>query len=147
MEFNLPTGPGLLLVSDWSKAIVNEKYNQVPIDGGAGKIRKLDEVILDRMLSLGHKPKITEMEADWIATKSSLFYINPNLGLMGGVFEFPFAEWIVNVSKNRGYGLFKMFSSMKLISREDNNISYDFKTGTSAQLNIVYIFSKFESTT
>lgn len=147
MEFNLPTGPGLLLVSDWSKAIVNEKYNQVPIDGGAGKIRKLDEAILDRMLSLGHKPKITEMEADWIATKSSLFYINPNLGLMGGVFEFPFAEWIVNISKNRGYGLFKMFSSMKLISREDNNISYDFKTGTSAQLNIVYIFSKFESTT
>lgn len=147
MEYNLPTGPGLLLVSDWSKAIVNEKYNQVPIDGGAGKIRKLDEAILDRMLSLGHKPKITEMEADWIATKSSLFYINPNLGLMGGVFEFPFAEWIVNISKNRGYGLFKMFSSMKLISREDNNISYDFKTGTSAQLNIVYIFSKFESTT
>ena len=147
MEYNLPTGPGLLIVSDISLAIVNEKYNQVPIDGGAGKIRKLDEIILDRMLSIGQKPKITEMEADWIATKSSLFYINPYLGLTGGVFEFPFAEWIVNISKNRAYGLFKMFSSMKLISREDSNISYDFKTGTSAQLNIVYIFSKFQSTT
>ena len=147
MEYNLPTGPGLLIVSDISLAIVNEKFNQIPIDGGAGKIKKLDEVILDRMLSIGQKPKITEMEADWIATKSSLFYINPYLGLTGGVFEFPFAEWIVNISKNRAYGLFKMFSSMKLISREDSNISYDFKTGTSAQLNIVYIFSKFQSTT
>tara|TARA_B100000085_G_C18340277_1_gene430007 strand:- start:22 stop:465 length:444 start_codon:yes stop_codon:yes gene_type:complete len=147
MEYNLPTGPGLLIVSDISLAIVNEKFNQIPIDGGAGKIRKLDEIILDRMLSIGQKPKITEMEADWIATKSSLFYINPYLGLTGGVFEFPFAEWIVNISKNRAYGLFKMFSSMKLISREDSNISYDFKTGTSAQLNIVYIFSKFQSTT
>ena len=147
MEYNLPTGPGLLIVSDISLAIVNEKFNQIPIDGGAGKIRKLDEIILDRMLSIGQKPKITEMEADWIATKSSLFYINPNLGLTGGVFEFPFAEWIVNISKNRAYGLFKMFSSMKLISREDSSISYDFKTGTSAQLNIVYIFSKFQSTT
>ena len=147
MEYNLPTGPGLLIVSDISIAIVNEKFNQIPIDGGAGKIRKLDEIILDRMLSIGQKPKITEMEADWIATKSSLFYINPYLGLTGGVFEFPFAEWIVNISKNRAYGLFKMFSSMKLISREDSNISYDFKTGTSAQLNIVYIFSKFQSTT
>lgn len=147
MEYNLPTGPGLLIVSDISLAIVNEKFNQIPIDGGAGKIRKLDEIILDRMLSIGQKPKITEMEADWIATKSSLFYINPYLGLTGGVFEFPFAKWIVNISKNRAYGLFKMFSSMKLISREDSNISYDFKTGTSAQLNIVYIFSKFQSTT
>jgi hypothetical protein len=147
MEYNLPTGPGLLIVSDISLAIVNEKFNQIPIDGGAGKIKKLDEIILDRMLSIGQKPKITEMEADWIATKSSLFYINPYLGLTGGVFEFPFAEWIVNISKNRAYGLFKMFSSMKLISREDSNISYDFKTGTSAQLNIVYIFSKFQSTT
>ena len=147
MEYNLPTGPVLLIVSYISLAIVNEKFNQIPIDGGAGKIRKLDEIILDRMLSIGQKPKITEMEADWIATKSSLFYINPYLGLTGGVFEFPFAEWIVNISKNRAYGLFKMFSSMKLISREDSNISYDFKTGTSAQLNIVYIFSKFQSTT
>ncbi len=147
MEYNLPAGPGLLIVSDRSIAIVNEKYNQIPIDGGAGKIRKLDEIILDRMLSIGQKPKITEMEADWIATDRSIFYINPNLGLMGGVFEFPFEEWIVNVGKNRAYGLFKMFSSMKLISREDRSISYDFKTGTSAQLNIVYIFNKFQSTT
>ena len=57
MEYNLPAGPGLLIVSDRSIAIVNEKYNQVPIDGGAGKIRKLDEIILDRMLSIGQKPK------------------------------------------------------------------------------------------
>ena len=38
MEYNLPAGPGLLIVSDRSIAIVNEKYNQVPIDGGAGKL-------------------------------------------------------------------------------------------------------------
>ena len=84
------------------------------------------------------------MEADWIITKSSLFYINPNLGLMGGVFEFPFSDWVINVGKNRSYLFKRLFSSMKIINRKNKNINFDFKTGSSAQLNIVYVFNKYK---
>ena len=46
MSFNLPTGPGLSICNTRSLAIVKMNGKE-PIDGGAGKIKKLDNEILN----------------------------------------------------------------------------------------------------
>ena len=145
MEYNLPTGVGFLaMMSKNSLILVKEAFNEEPLDGGAGKIKELDSQIFDKMRILGIRPNWRNMEADWVITANSIYYINPNLG-KAGCYHFPFSEWGLVFGRNRAYGLGKKFASLKIINRQDSNLSYNLKTSNSAQLNISYIFNKFEN--
>ena len=146
MNYNLPTGPGYSTVSPVSLQYVKDVYNEEPLDAGAGKIKKLDSKIFDYLRMYGVRPNWQNLEADWVITKNSLYYINPNAVIYGrhGCYPFPFTDWGLVFGKNRGYGIGKAMAALSIISRKNKNLSFILKTSNSAQQNISYIFNKFE---
>tara|TARA_B100000965_G_C19575046_1_gene750953 strand:+ start:1013 stop:1837 length:825 start_codon:yes stop_codon:yes gene_type:complete len=140
-SYNLPTRGGLEICRPFSIKVVEEEFEQEPLDGGAGKIKELDSKIFDIMISKGIKPNWRNAEADWVITDKAIFYINP---VIGAVYPFSFEEWILVFGRNRAYGLNKSFAALNIVSRTDKENYYTLKTSNVAQQNISYIFSKFE---
>lgn len=141
MSFNLPTGPGLSICNTRSLTIVKMNGKE-PIDGGAGKIKKLDNEILNYARRKNLKANWKTLEADWIITSDSIFYINPFIGVK---YEFLFDDWFLNFGTNRGYGFRQMMASVNIIKKENQDENYILKTSNSAQVNISYIFSKYNN--
>ena len=141
MNYNLPTGIGLQVCHPNTLSIV-KSAGKVPIDGGAGKIKKCDSEIFDQARNMGIKPNWKNLEADWIITSDSIFYINPFIQVS---YEFPFSDWLLSFGKNRSYGFNKMMAAVNILNRDNKNDNYILKTSNSAQTNISYVFSKYSN--
>jgi hypothetical protein len=141
VAYNLPTGQGILICDPRSIQIV-KLDGKDPIDGGAGKIKICDSEIFDQARRMGIKPNWKNLEADWIITSDSLYYINP---FIKATYEFKFSEYNLSFGRNRGYGFNKMMGAVNIINKENKNDVYILKTNNSAQTNISYIFTKYEN--
>ncbi len=141
MNYNLPTGIGLQICNPNTLGIV-KSAGKIPIDGGAGKIKKCDNEIFDQARRKGIRPNWKNLEADWIVTSDSIFYINPFINVS---YEFLFADWLLSFGKNRSYGFNKMMAAVNILNRDNKNDNYILKTSNSAQTNISYVFSKYSN--
>ena len=141
MNYNLPNYGALELCHKNSLQIVKSAGKE-PVDGGAGKIKKCDSEIFDIARRQGVKPNWKNMEADWVITSDSIFYINPFIYIS---YEFLFAEWTLSFGRNRAYGLNKMMAVVNILNKKNKNDSFALKTSNTAQANIGYVFSKFSS--
>jgi hypothetical protein len=139
LEFNLPVRPGLQLCHVNSLSIVKSN-GKLPLDGGAGKIKRCDSEIFDQAKRLGIKPNWKNLEADWILTSDSIFYINPFINIS---YEFSFHEWVLSFGKNRAYGFNKMMAAINIFNMQDKNNIYILKASNASQTNISYVYSKF----
>jgi hypothetical protein len=53
---------------------------EVPLCGAAGKVRSVDRGLAEQLVEPGTPKSPGLLEADWIATRTALFYVTPGLG-------------------------------------------------------------------
>jgi hypothetical protein len=53
---------------------------EVPLCGAAGRVKSIDRGLAERLVEPGTAKSPGLLEADWIATRTALFYVTPGLG-------------------------------------------------------------------
>lgn len=109
-------------VADAIDLLIHLYGDEVPIDGGPAKCRKLDSEFYDAHVKrTGQLPRgLRVMEAAWLASDEALYYVSPHVGKFR---RFPWGEIELQPSKRRA-----MFGKViRLRTSED-----EFKLGLSA---------------
>ena len=151
---DLPYGSGLSICNPRNIQFLNE-IGFEPLDGGAGKCKKLDSYFYDNLVSMGFRGReiAQNIEADWIVSSTKNCKNLPDQygtqSLVNAVDNNNLIFSYINTNAN-GSAFFSMNSFFRVVGKKvtSTNLAdsktYTIKVGPSASKNLIYLLQNIE---